>query len=264
MGLFDDTIRGLKDWLADPAQAAQARRFRPALLPSSDLAASGRSSFILGQDTRLELGHPAAGSCSAALATPDPRLVEDGLVTLIGPDIRETNESRLPFAQIVLAALEGENLDEAALMEAASFMDRAVHLHAQADGYMVRSLPHLIWARVSKDAALAGFSLETLGGRLLAVLKERCPGISGGEVVLVTRGPEDVALLNRIVAPARDRLRQLETYARGPDGEYECTKEQDCGACPEQVVCNNIRDVIKLRKGDRIITFGEEITVERG
>jgi len=264
VGLFDDTIRSLKDWLAAPGQAAQARRFRPAPLPSLDLAAGGRSSFILGQDTHLELGHPAAGSCSAALATPDPRLVEDGLVTLIGPEIRETSETRLPFAQIVLAALEGENLDQAALMEAASFMDRAVHLHAQADGYMVRSLPHLIWARVSLDAARAGFSLETLGGRILSVIKERCPGISGCEVVLVTRGPEDIAHLNLLVASARDSLRQLETYARGPDGEYECTQEQDCGVCPEQVVCNNIRDVIKLRKGDRIITFGEEITVERG
>lgn len=264
MGLFDDTIRDLKDWLADPGQAAQARRFRPALLASPDISEGGRSSFILGQDTHLELGHPAAGSCSAALTTPDPRLVEHGLVTLIGPDIRETSEARLPFAQIVLASLNDENPGEAALMESASFMDRTVHLHAQTDGYMVRSLPHLIWARVSKEAVKTGFSLETLGGRILAVLKERCPGLSRCEVVLVTRGPKDVAYLNLLMAPARDRLRQLETYDRGPDGEYECTRDQDCGVCPEQVVCNNVREVIKLRKGDRIVTFGEEVTVERG
>jgi hypothetical protein len=117
---------------------------------------------------------------------------------------------------------------------------------------------------VSKDAAKSGFSLETLGGRILAVVKERCPGISRCEVVLVTRGPEDIARLNLLLAPARDRLRQLETYDRGPDGEYECTRDQDCGVCSEQVVCNNVRDVIKLRKGDRIITFGEEVTVKRG
>ena len=67
VGLFDDTIRSLKDWLAAPGRAAQARRFRSNLLPSLDLAANERSSFIPGQDTHLELDYPAAGRTSPFL-----------------------------------------------------------------------------------------------------------------------------------------------------------------------------------------------------
>jgi len=256
--LFDDTIRGLKAWLGASAQAEQMRRFRPTPIPSPDPADGGRPSLVLGSDTHLELGHPSLGSCSVALTTLDSSLINDGLVTLIGPDIRETGEKRLPFAQIVLASLKGEGLTAAALLETASSMDRAAHLYAQGDGYMVRSLPHVIWARISKDAAQTGFSLEMLGGRLLAVLREKCPTVSGCEVLLVTRGRQDIDELNRLAAPARDQVRQLETFEQGPDGEYECTQEQDCGVCPEQVVCNNVRDVIKLRKGDRIVSFGED------
>ncbi len=54
------------------------------------------------------------------------------------------------------------------------------------------------------------------------------------------------------------RLKKLLSFELRDDDTYECIESQDCGECPEEPVCDSIRDVIKLRKGDRIITFGKE------
>ena len=83
------------------------------------------------------------------------------------------------------------------------------------------------------------------------------------QIFFITSSKEDVKEIDDIVETARTKLRKLEKFEKNIDGEYECTKEQDCGICPEQVVCDNIRDVIKLRKGDRVITFDEDKIVVR-
>ena len=144
-----------------------------------------------------------------------------------------------------------------------SLMDRIAHSAAQNEGYMIRSVPNLIWARVSKDAARQGFSLKQLGERLIRALKQNCENITKCEIYFATSGKMDIERLDDIIDAARAKKRKLENFKIGPDGEYECTQEQDCGTCAEQVVCDNIRDVIKIRKGDRVITFGkDDVTVK--
>jgi CO dehydrogenase/acetyl-CoA synthase beta subunit len=261
--IFDESIAEIREWLAGKAGDKQLKTHSVSASQIETLNRKRvRENIILKEDTHLELGHPSVGSCSAALTTHDPTLVEDDRVTLLGPDVPEISEQQRPFAQIILAAIKGEYRDTAPLEDMSSRMDRIAHRSANTKGYMVRSVPNLIWSRVSKEAAQAGFSILELGSRLVAALKQECPEIVNCEVLFVTSEKADVEALDDICETARAKIRKLETFKRGPDGEYECTQEQDCNVCPEQVVCDNIRDVIKIRKGDRIITFGEEVTVE--
>ncbi len=252
MSIFDDTIREVRDWFARKESEGKARQYHaPFEARASSLrGAKANSTIILKEDTHVELGHPLVGSCSAALATQDSSLVQNGRITLVGPDIPETSEKMLPFAQIVVACCRSD------IGETSLTMDRALHALAQIDGYMLRSVPDQIWARVSKDAARSGFSIRLLGRGLLSSLNEKCPGIAGSEIFFVTSNREDISALKGIVEPARDKLRKLQTYERRPDGTYECTTSLDCNECPEKPVCDNIREVITIRKGDRIITFG--------
>jgi hypothetical protein len=122
-------------------------------------------------------------------------------------------------------------------------------------GYMLRSVPNRIWARVSHEAAHSGFSLERLGMRLYGALMKQCSGVTGVAIFFVTSSKEDVAELGALVQPARDTLAKIQTYTRLPDGSYECSTGLDCTECPEKPVCDNIREVITIRKGDRIIKF---------
>jgi CO dehydrogenase/acetyl-CoA synthase beta subunit len=257
MNVLDEGIRGITEWFRKKNEEGKTVRFYGPTKPQSEAPASSdpkpantNQSIIFKEDTHIELGHPSAGSCSAVLATEDSSLVEDGRVTLVGPDINETNEQVLPFAQIAVACCDGD------IEDTCSAMDRVLHVSAQTDGYMLRSVPDLIWARVSKDAAQSGFSMRELGLRLVDALHQQCTGINKVEIFLVTSSKEDVREVDGIVGPARDRLRKLQTFERQDDGTYECESSLDCTECPEKPVCDTVREVITIRKGDRIITLG--------
>jgi CO dehydrogenase/acetyl-CoA synthase beta subunit len=271
MDIFDDTIAEIRDWFEEKRKTDQARIFKISRLKNLDglhheapVTDRGSAGIILKEDTHIELGHPSVGSCCAALATYDADLVYDGRITLVGPDVLETRAERLPFSQIIIASIKGqpagEVSQEATVMidKISSLMDRIAHGAAQVEGYMIRSVPNLIWARVSKDAALKGFSLQMLGERLIRALKENCENVVRCEICFATSAKADIEKLDNIIEAARAKTRKLESFKLGADGGYECTQEQDCGTCSEQVVCDNIRDVIKIRKGDRVISFGKE------
>jgi CO dehydrogenase/acetyl-CoA synthase beta subunit len=270
MDLFDDTIIEIRDWFEAKRISGQLRSYLvPPLLDkpfsTGDLVGKGKNGrIVLKEDTQVELGHPSLGSCAATLATHRLDLVSDGCITLVGPEISETRESMLPFAQIIIAALKSPNEIEASsratleIENTASAMDRTAHRFAPTDGYMIRSVPNLIWARVSKEACRSGFSLKQLGERLIAAIKQQCSQVTACEVFFVTSSKSDVGQLDDLIEKARIKQRKLDTYAVGSDGELECTQELDCNSCSEQVVCDTIREVIRIRKGDRVVTFGEE------
>jgi CO dehydrogenase/acetyl-CoA synthase beta subunit len=271
MDIFDDTIIEIKSWFEERRKIGQTRLFLIAEAGNMDMppyeeAAGDKppAGIILKEDTQIELGHPSVGSCCAALATHDSDLVCDGRITLVGPDISETHEEHLAFGQIIIAAVKGglpggvSPEETAAIDRTASRMDRIAHSFAQSRGYMIRSIPNLIWARVSKEAARQGFSFRRLGERLVLALKQNCENIHSCEIYFATGNKSDIERLDDIIEIARSKMRKLEELKLGPDGEYACTREQDCGTCSEQVVCDTIRDVIKIRKGDRVITFGQD------
>jgi CO dehydrogenase/acetyl-CoA synthase beta subunit len=255
MDIFDDCIKDVRAWFRQRENAGEAQLFEAETSGAAPETADERgrgngSGMIFKEDTRLELGHPSEGSCSATLATNNASLIEDGRITLVGPDVGETDRDTLPFAQIAIACSD-ENLEDAC-----SAMDRIMHSSAQTNGYMLRSVPNAIWARVSNQAADSGFSLRELGSRLLGSVKNDGASIGEAEIFFVTSAREDIEELNEIVGPARSQLLKLQAFGRAEDGSYECDTSLDCTVCPEKTVCDTIRDVITIRKGDRIITLG--------
>jgi hypothetical protein len=264
MDIFDDTIAEIRNWFEKKTKTGSGRffqipetRFEDDSFHEKTAGEKNPSIIILREDTHLELGHPSVGSCCATLATQDLDLVRDGRITLVGPDIPETHEERLSFGQIIVVALKDVSSPDATAVidRTVSLMDRIAHSAAQSPGYMIRSVPNQIWARVSKEAAREGFSLKQLGERLMFAIKQHCDLIETCEIYFATGKKADIESLDDIVEIARAKKRKLEELKFEADGEYACTRDQDCGTCPEQVVCDTIRDVIEIRKGDRVITL---------
>jgi hypothetical protein len=259
MDIFNETIVEIKAWFSEKDREGKVRYYDVTPLSTKANPAGEppkrtefKTSIILKEDTHLELGHPSVGSCSASLTTRDLSLVENNRITLLGPDIPEVDENALPFAQIVIACCRSD------VANASSTMDRILHTSAQSDEYMIRSVPNLIWSRVSIEGARKGFSLHKLGSGLINSVLHECKDITGSEIFFATSCREDITALDKIVESARDKLRQFRTYTPMPDGTYECTTALDCDDCGEQPVCDSVRDVIKIRKGSRVITFGPE------
>jgi CO dehydrogenase/acetyl-CoA synthase beta subunit len=197
--------------------------------------------IILRSDTFMELGNPAAGSCSLLLWTDDPARIRDGRITLFGPGIQESAGASLPFGQVLIAA--GEDLDA----EDQEALQQAQHVSDQIEGYMVRTASENVWGRVSADAGARGFDFETLGRALMSLVKAEVPGVSAMEMVFVTTSREDVKRLDEIASKVGQISGEIlrETWkARG----YDMDCDFDCESCVDQAVCDEIRDVIAANR----------------
>ncbi len=201
--------------------------------------------IILRSETFMELGNPLQGSCSVFLWTDDTSKIRNGKITLLGPDIQETEGEGLPLGQIFLVG--GKKLPE---LE----HNNLTHNHRVSndiEGFMLRSSPsHDSWGRVSKDAAGKGFSFEILGKAMIALYKTRIPEAESVEIIFITTSKEDVQGLGTIASKAREISREIVKEAWKAKG-YDLDCDYDCSSCGDSNVCDPIREAVKKR-ADRL------------
>ncbi len=254
MALFDAYIKKLADYQQE--LRAKGRQVREIYCPTevSELTeglpvrvgSQDSGGIILRGDTFLELGNPDAGSCAFLMWTDKPPLIQDGKITLIGPDIPESPGGSLPFGQVLMVGGAGLGEGEHALLEGNQF------IADQIEGYMIKSVSQLMWSRVSRNAAGKGFNFETLGRALMAIFKSSVPKIEAMEVIFVTSSKEDLQLLDKISEQIREISYNItkETWkAKGYD--IECTQLWDCESCPDSSVCDEIKEMVNVRKKTR-------------
>ena len=199
--------------------------------------------IILRGDTFIELGNPDAGSCAFLLWTDNPSLISDGKITLIGPDIQESPGESLPFGQVLMVGGAGLGEKDHGVLE------RTQYISDRIEGYMIRSVSQRTWGRVGKDAAAKGFCFETLGRGLMAIFKSEAPKVESMGIIFVTSIKEDLQPLDNIAAQVRQIAGNItrETWkSRGYD--IECSLGWGCSSCQYRPVCDEIREVIAVRK----------------
>ena len=205
---------------------------------------AAHSGLILRKDTFAELGNPDAGSCAFLLWTRDTSLIRNGRLTLIGPDVPESEGASLPFAQVVMVGGKELGSEDQSALEQQQFVSN------QVEGYMIRSAPGRVWSRVSRCTAAKGFDLPTLGKALMAIFRSEVPRVEAIEVVFVTSTREDVQQLEEMAPAVRALGKRFvnETWrAKGFDPEA-CSVSHSCRSCVEKATCDDIRDVAKFRR----------------
>jgi CO dehydrogenase/acetyl-CoA synthase beta subunit len=231
--------------------AARGRTVRRITVPSSatdlreglkvKVGPGANPNIILRNDTFLELGSPEAGSCAFMLFTEDNENVNDGRITVIGPDIPESGGRSLPFGQIII--LGGKNLsarDYDALMHAGFIGDMI-------EGYMVRSLTRNVWSRVAKAAAEKGFDFETLGRALMTIYREAQPLVESMEIIFITKDAQVVKKLDEIAVQVHKISKEIVKENWKVKGiDIDC--ELDCNSCGDKPVCDEIREVLNIKK----------------
>ena len=230
MGLFDEQLAEVEQFLAEERSAGNVREFRAESTPQWP----SERSLVLEDDTAVELGNPRIASLSFLIWS-EGWEVDDGGISLIGPDIGEMDKRSVPFAQVLIAS--GEFTDEYE-----SYRDvREAMYDTVLEGFMVRTMPsrQTIWCRVSGDAVERGFSLEDLGSALIANLRE-VESVSGAEALFVTSSVADV---ERLAPPASGARRIIEALMK----MYE-EKNFDCETCEYKDVCDEVMDLKKIRE----------------
>jgi len=196
--------------------------------------------IILRSDTFVELGNPAEGSTGFIVWTEDHDLIRDGHITIIGPDIPQSEGKSLPFAQVLM--LGGKDINT----ELQEKIEEYQHISDHLEGYMVRSSSQSIWGRVSRDVATKGFNLETLGRALMITMKSNMPEVDAMEIVFVTSSKEDLKPLSEIAAKVDDARKTI-IKAVWKERGYDLDCDLDCNSCEYKVTCDDIRDIIQAK-----------------
>lgn len=226
MALFDECIQSLREYLQEKASRGIIRKIESS---SREWPSSKGPNIILKEDTWIELGNPKMASKAFLLWTEDLSKVMDGAITLVGPELDETSEKSLPFAQIIIVG--GHDFEDDNYIKL-----RRLQYDIDLDGYMIRTVPQRqrIWSRVSIDAAEKGFRLEDLGNALIKNFKSKMSFVDAAEVIFITSSKQDVNELDDIsihvqrIVSAMDKM----TIERSLDCDT-CEYVDVCGTIPE-------------------------------
>jgi CO dehydrogenase/acetyl-CoA synthase beta subunit len=252
MSIYDAYIPKIAEYTADlRAKSRQIREFHcppdlTRLLEGVPVRVGPGASqgIILRGDTFAEIGNPEAGSAAFLLWTDNPSLITDGKITLIGPDIPESPDASLPFGQVLMVA--GSDLTE----KDHQTLEHTQFIADRIEGYMIRSVAQVVWSRIGKEAAAKGFRFESLGRALMSVFKTDVAKVQAMEILFVTSSRDDLEPLGTMGAQVNKIFKSMlkeDWKARGFD-VYECASGYDCKSCPDQPVCDDIKEVIKVRK----------------
>jgi len=250
MGGFDPFIEEL--WVSADVLGARHPRREYHWPGSAEAAIEGlcvkvgpgaNPGIILRGETFVEVGNPIAGSVGLTMWTDDVGLVDDGRITLVGPDISESESNSMAFAQVLVVG--GETLSAADQ----GVLQQCQHVGDEVEGYMLKSTADSVWGRVSRDAAAVGFDFETLGRAYLHLLKTALPRASVAEVVFVTAGKAEVKSFTALAERSRATGTEMVTEVWRDQGfDVDCSL--DCSVCDSKPVCDDIREVLAGRKAD--------------
>jgi len=231
--LFIDTIAALRDFMGRLKPGATWDKNGSPVWP-----AGGPRNIVLKEDLGLELGSPEKESVSCLLWTEQLDLVNDGRITLVGPDFPESRGLSLPFGKVVLAGVEGFHEDNA--------YDRHKDLdylryNLDLKGFMLRAVSQFMreWCRISTAALLDGFNARILGSSLMTLFSSQ-PYVKSVEVFYITSSKEDVIKLKEITSGAEKIIGAMNKMASEMDFE--------CDTCDYQSVCDEATELKAMRE----------------
>jgi CO dehydrogenase/acetyl-CoA synthase beta subunit len=236
MHLFNSIIEEIKKFITTRIQNTNVIEYK--VLNEILWPETGSTDIVFKSETEIELGNPQDESVSFLAWTGDKSLVRDGIITLIGPDIREMEPGNLPFGKIVLVS--GSGFNEENCYDRFREMDLSRY-DISLKGYMMRAVSQHMreWSRVSRKAVENGFSFSILGSALSQRLKE-FDYIDAVEILFVTSSTEDVRELKK----TGDRFLQY------INAMTKMTEEMDfqCESCEFQEICDEAEDLRKMRR----------------
>lgn len=165
--------------------------------------------------------------------------IEDGKITVIGPDFDEIQEgAKLPLG--IMVKIYGRKMQE----DFEGVLERRIHYFINyGEGLWHVAQRDICWLRVSKDAIAKGFRVKHYGEILIAKYKDEFPAIVDRvEVTLIT----DKEKVDEMIKVARERYAARDARLRGLTDEavdelYSCILCQSfapnhlCVVAPERV-----------------------------
>ncbi len=178
---------------------------------------------IRRNDMQVELGGPSVKEKFELAKVKPPEEVEDGKITIIGPDIKDMKEGSVyPLGVLVEAA--GASIDQA--LE--GVIERRIHGYLNyIEGFMHLNQRYDIWIRLGKKSFQKGLtSFDYIGKVLVRLFKSELPIIEKVQVTFIT----DPAKLSELYPEAIQAYETRDAKARGLKDE-DVDKFYGCVLC---------------------------------
>ncbi|MFX0030355.1 MAG: hypothetical protein ACFE8B_14175 [Candidatus Hermodarchaeota archaeon] len=208
---------------------------------------SNYKEIILQEETKLELGGINRKSFSLVYALNKPifkKLLNDKLITLIGPEIKDISEFSIDFGMIIL--IGGTNITEKDLdaFKRFNFISNGI------EGFLIRSVPRRFWCRISSTIIEKNFSFQFLGNAILTLYKQKFGKlIEAMEIIFVNSYSDIIDDYIRITSKIREQINKrwiekIENWRKRIDCDYDW----GCEICPYREVCYDIKQVLVERE----------------
>ena len=219
-------------------------------------------------DLYTELGGQNKPGFELVLFEPDPEKINDGEVSLIGPDLAEMEEGgAYPYAMIY--RVYGEQIEK----DLEPVIERRNHEYqGYIQGYMHLNQRSEIWVRISKDAVKKGLkSLKQIGKATIMLFKAELPFIEKMAVTYITDEAEVLKRLEEAnsIYEARDmRVRGL--HDEDVDEFYQCTLCQSfaptnvCVVSPDRTALCGAMNWFDSRAAARVDPEGPNAPIPKG
>ncbi|ABR54218.1 CO dehydrogenase/acetyl-CoA synthase complex, beta subunit [Methanococcus vannielii SB] len=127
----------------------------------------------------VELGGPKSIGAELVLVSES---VEDGKITVVGPEIKDMEEGKI-YPLGILLEVSGKQLEK----DLEGVIERRIHeICNYVQGFMHLNQRDKIWCRVSKDSHKKGFGLNHLGKAISIMFKDEFPIIEEIAVTIMT------------------------------------------------------------------------------
>lgn len=178
---------------------------------------------IRRNDMYVELGGPDIKQKFELAIVRKPEQVEDGKVTIIGPDIKDLEQGK-SYPLGILIEVSGPTLEP----ELEGVVERRIHAYSNfIEGFMHLNQRYDIWLRVSKKAFQKGLnSFEYIGKVLQRLFKSELPIIHKMQVTFIT----DSHKVEELHSEAMRIYDARDARARGLKDE-EVDKFYGCALC---------------------------------
>lgn len=198
--------------------------------------------IILKEETELELGGEHKKSFSLIYPIQDLDMIENGKITLIGPEINEITDNEVDFGLFILVGFEQKSEDDFNKLREFNFVSNGI------EGFMIRTIPRRFWCRISKNI-IQDFSFEFFGNAIFYLYRNKFENLlKSMEILFIVSDPKLIEQFMNLTTEMRNHIdsiwrEKVENWKQRIDCDYEW----DCIECPYYEVCEDLKEVVAER-----------------
>jgi len=222
--------------LADPIKIFQDSGINVGLEENKEI--------ILKEETYLELGGINKRSFSLIHPIFDMNLIEDGKITLLGPEIHQISDFNVDFGLLILIEVENLSKKEYHDIKSLNFISNGI------EGFSIRTIPRKFWCRIGNKAYNKKFSFEFLGNAIIYLYRQKFKElIKKMEILIICSYPKTI---NEFIELSSDITNKFQEELKAKIDEWrkriDCEYDWGCEICPYKEECYDIKQVLVERE----------------